>query len=187
MKKRIIQTALAAAVLIAAALVISTLCKRRKETSHGSVKTMHMPVPDFTIADLAGRPVSPRDLRGRVLILDFWATWCGPCKNVIPRLNALQNKYESSGLRVIGISLDDEPAPVRKFYSDMKMNYPVVMGDVKLAERFGGVLGLPVAFIVGCDGMIEARYSGETDIHAVEKDVRRLIDGKDCQVQRKPS
>lgn len=87
----------------------------------------------------------------------------------------LQNKYDGQGLRVIGISLDDDKKPVHTFYQQLKMNYPVAVGDVTLAERYGGILGLPVSFLIGRDGRIHAKFEGETDISRIERAIKSLL------------
>src|SRR5580704_13906258 len=114
------------------------------------------PAPDFALTDLNGQSVNLSSYRGKVVLLDFWATWCVPCREEPPHLVDLQNKYGSQGLQIVGVSMDDGPEPVRDFYQHFKMNYPVVMGDAKTGELYGGVLGLPIAFVVGRDGRIYA-------------------------------
>ena len=131
--------------------------------------------PDFVAVDLNGRKLALSDYKGKVVLLDFWATWCGPCKEEVPTLVALERKYGKRGFQVIGISLDDNARPVRKFYARFNMNYPVVMGDAKLAESFGGILGLPVAFLIGRDGRIDAKYVGQTSAAVFERDARNLL------------
>jgi cytochrome c biogenesis protein CcmG, thiol:disulfide interchange protein DsbE len=98
----------------------------------------------------------------------------------MPELMKLQNKYWGQGLRIIGISLDDDTKPVRDFYRQLKMNYPVVIGDAGLAERYGGILGLPVSFLIGCDGRICARYNGKIDILHVEQELKPLLKTQPC-------
>src|SRR3974390_64998 len=81
--------------------------------------------PDFTVTDLTGKKLSLADYRGKVVLLDFWATWCTPCRAEIPHFVKFQEKYRDQGLQVIGISMDDGPKPVLDFYQEFKMNYPV--------------------------------------------------------------
>jgi peroxiredoxin len=137
--------------------------------------------PAFSLTDLSGKRLDLASLRGRVVLLDFWATWCAPCLTEIPHFVDLQKRYRDRGLQIIGISLDDEAAEVRAFYQKLKMNYPVAIGDAALAERYGGVLGLPVAFVIGCDGRIRARHAGETDISVFERDIAPLLRSSPCK------
>lgn len=87
----------------------------------------------------------------------------------------LQDKYRQQGLQIIGVSMDDGPEPVRDFYREFKMNYPVVMGDAKTGELYGGVLGLPIAFVIGRDGRIYAKHIGATDVAVFEKEIAGLL------------
>jgi peroxiredoxin len=87
----------------------------------------------------------------------------------------LQNQQARSGLQIIGISLDDEVQPVRAFYQEFKMNYPVAVGDAGLAERYGGILGLPVTFLIDCDGRIAVKHAGEVDVAMIEQEIRALL------------
>ena len=131
--------------------------------------------PDFSLTDLEGRKLNLADYKGKVVLLDFWATWCGPCRTEIPHFVEMQNKYGPEGFQVIGISMDDDAKPVREFYQQYKLNYPVVAGDDKLAERFGGVLGLPVNFILDREGRIHARHLGATDVSVFDREVKDLL------------
>ena len=134
--------------------------------------------PDFSLNDLSGQPVIFSSLRGKVVLLDFWATWCVPCREETPHLVDLQDKYGSQGLQIIGVSMDDSPEPVRDFYQRFKMNYPVVMGDAKTGELYGGVLGLPIAFVIAPDGRITSKHIGSTDISVFEKEIVKLLPQK---------
>jgi thiol-disulfide isomerase/thioredoxin len=148
-------------------------------TSHGPA-TNHALAPGFTLLDLSGRKLNLSTFRGQVVLLNFWATWCAPCREEIPEFMNLQNKYRSQGLQVIGISLDDDAKPVLGFYDQFKINYPIAIGDAGLAERYGGILGLPVSFLIGCDGRIYSRYSGEADIMQVERELKPLLKAPQC-------
>ena len=110
-----------------------------------------------------------------MVLLDFWATWCDPCREEIPHFVELQNKYRDQGLQIVGISMDDGPEPVRDFYQSFKMNYPVVMGNATTGELYGGVLGLPIAFLIGRDGRIYSKHIGATDISVFEGEIATLL------------
>jgi cytochrome c biogenesis protein CcmG/thiol:disulfide interchange protein DsbE len=148
--------------------------------SHDETAAAHPLAPDFSLTDLSGRRLDLSAYRGKLVLLNFWATWCSPCRIEIPQFIELQNKYRDKGLRIVGISLDEDDKPVRAFYRRLKMNYPVAIGDVALAERFGGILGLPVSFFIGCDGRLNSRHTGLADISVIEKDIVRLLHQEGC-------
>ena len=131
--------------------------------------------PDFSLTSLSGQPLSLSTYRGKVVVLDFWATWCEPCKTEIPHFIDMQNRYAGQGLRVIGISMDDEEKPVRDFQQQFKMNYPVAIGNAKLAESYGGILGLPITFVIDRQGRIYKRHIGQTEPSVFEGEVRKLL------------
>jgi len=135
----------------------------------------HSLAPDFSLPDLTGQRLDLSSYRGKVVLLDFWATWCDPCRDEIPHFVDLQNKYGGQGLQIIGVSMDDGPEPVRDFYHRFKMNYPVVMGNAKMGELYGGILGLPIAFLIGRDGRIRAKHIGATDISVFEKEIKAAL------------
>ena len=155
-----------------------TLQHDRNRLKGAKTATSQRPfAPDFSLPALSGQQVTLSDYRGKVVLLDFWATWCEPCREEIPHLVDLQNKYEHEGLQIIGVSMDDGPQPVRDLYKRLRMNYLVVMGTAEAGERYGGVLGLPVAFLIGRDGRIYAKHIGATDISVFEKEVASLLNG----------
>lgn len=134
--------------------------------------------PELSLKDLNGRDVTLADYSGKVVLLNFWATWCEPCRHEIPEFIQLQNSRHD--LQILGISLDDSADPVRPFYTEFKMNYPVAVGDAALAQRYGGILGLPVTFMIGCDGRIASKHIGEVQIPAVENEINSLLKNSAC-------
>ncbi|MGA3055340.1 MAG: redoxin domain-containing protein [Candidatus Korobacteraceae bacterium] len=172
------------AVLIVVAIILAIAIYEvsRRSSAHskpgGPVSAVHSVAPDFSLQDLNGQPLALADYRGKVVLLDFWATWCAPCLDEIPHFVALQNEYREQGLQVIGISMDDGPKPVRDFYQRFKMNYPVALGTEKLAQAYGGVLGLPVTFLIGRDGQVAAKYIGEVQMPVVEQEIKSLLQAK---------
>jgi peroxiredoxin len=136
------------------------------------------PAPGFSLTDLDDQPLDLGNYRGKVVLLDFWATWCAPCRKDIPRFIAMQEKYHRQGFQVIGISMDDGPKPVQEFYREFKMNYPVALGTEQLAEAYGGVLGLPVTFLIDRNGRVVAKHTGAVEMAKVEQEIQSLLQGK---------
>jgi cytochrome c biogenesis protein CcmG/thiol:disulfide interchange protein DsbE len=160
--------------MVALCMVGLYLASRRtaqKARSSASLKA----APDFTVVDLDGKKLSLSDYQGKVVLLDFWATWCTPCREEIPHFVEMQKKFGPQGFQVIGISMDDNAKPVREFYRQYNLNYPVALGDDKLAEHFGGVLGLPVNFVIDRQGHIYAKHLGATQASVFDEDVSRLL------------
>lgn len=131
--------------------------------------------PDFTRRGLNGRNLDLGSFRGKVVLLNFWATWCAPCQLEMPVFAAWQQQYKPQGLQVIGISMDDDSTPVRSLVAKLKLNYPVAMGDARLGERYGGVLGLPLTYLIDRNGVVRARFQGETDVKVIEKRLKTMI------------
>lgn len=133
------------------------------------------PAPEFTVRDLEGKPLSPSDYRGKVILLTFWATWCGPCRAEVPDLIALQDRYRDK-LQVIGLSVDDgPPAEVQRFVQARQINYPVAIVPEDLQEKFGGVHGLPTMFLLDTGGRIAQKHVGLPDPQLYELEIRALL------------
>ncbi|MBI2516464.1 MAG: TlpA family protein disulfide reductase [Opitutae bacterium] len=132
--------------------------------------------PRWELRDLDGKVVSSDQFKGKVVILDFWATWCPPCRAEIPGFVELQKTYGEKGLVVVGVSFDrDEPAAVKKFVERFGMNYPVLRGTGQFAETFGGVSALPTTFIIDRQGRIVATHVGFTERQEFEDAIKPLL------------
>jgi cytochrome c biogenesis protein CcmG/thiol:disulfide interchange protein DsbE len=138
----------------------------------GTLNTM---AADFTRTDLSGRPVHLEQFRGRVVLLNFWATWCGPCITEIPVFSRWQRQYGDAGLQVIGVSMDDDEAAVKRFIAKHDVSYPILMGDAKLGESYGGVFGLPQSLLIDARGRIVLRRVGEPNMEALRSQIEGLI------------
>ena len=113
--------------------------------------------PDFTLKDSSGASLKLSDLRGKVVLLNFWATWCGPCAVEIPWFIEFEQQYKSRGLEVVGVSMDDEGwAAVKPFVASHKMNYRVLLGNDTVSQLYGGVEALPTTFIIDRNGKFAA-------------------------------
>jgi peroxiredoxin len=139
---------------------------------------VHKKAPKFVRKDLENRRIDLESYRGKVVLLNFWATWCAPCKVEMPRFVEWQNKYGPRGLRIIGISMDDDEPLVHTAYAELRLNYPVVMGDEKLGELYGGILGLPATYLIDSHGRIQEVYRGEADLNQIETQLRSLLSNR---------
>jgi thiol-disulfide isomerase/thioredoxin len=131
----------------------------------GAVPTQRLgfstPAPDFTLESLDGKNITLSDLRGKAVLLNFWATWCTPCKIEMPWFVELQKEYGPQGLQVIGIAMDDSGKDdIVKFAKDMGVNYPVLLGKEAVGDAYGGVPALPETFFIGRDGKIVDKIIG---------------------------
>ena len=151
---------------------ISSLRPLFRSISDSSIASS--PAPAWKLKDLDGKLVKSSDFLGKVVILDFWATWCAPCKVEIPGFIALQKQYGDQGLVVIGVSLDNEPAVVRRFMADFGMNYRVVLGDLMLLQAFGGT-AIQTTVIIDRAGDIAARHVGFTPRQTFENEIKPLL------------
>jgi peroxiredoxin len=132
--------------------------------------------PNWQLKNLDGKPVQLSDFKGKVVVLDFWATWCPPCREEIPDLVALQNQYRDKGVVVVGVSLDQGGAgPVAAFAKAQGMNYPIVLGDENVTGQYGDIQGIPTTFIIGRDGKVSAMHMGATDKATFDGDIKKVL------------
>jgi peroxiredoxin len=130
--------------------------------------------PGFTLVDVNGRSVSLVDFKGKVVVLDFWATWCPPCKREIPDFIKLQSEYGPKGVQIVGIALD-QPEKVRTFVRDNGMNYPVLLGTDEVSAHYGGVESIPTTFIIDKAGRIVTKYEGFRSKETFESQIKKLL------------
>lgn len=131
--------------------------------------------PDFTRVDINHQRIHLAQFRGKVVLLNFWASWCGPCLEEMPRFARWQSEYGTQGLSILGVSMDDDVADARPVVARLGIHYPILMGDPALAKNYGDVLGLPVSFLIDRGGILRARIDGETNLDALEQRVRGLL------------
>jgi peroxiredoxin len=132
---------------------------------------------DFTVKDIAGKDVRLRQYQGQVVLLNFWATWCVPCKREIPDLTALYRDYKKRGFVVLGVSVDSEIRAIKPFAREMKMNYPVLIGAGRedLSKAFGPFIGFPTSVLVARDGKICVRHVGVVSRAQLERQIGALL------------
>jgi thiol-disulfide isomerase/thioredoxin len=133
------------------------------------------PMPPFLVNDLDGEVISTASWHGKVVLLNFWATWCPPCRDEIPELIELSNRYKDR-LQIIGVSMDDAPPEeVREFAKHEGITYPIVMGSRAISAEYGGVPALPTSFVVNTDGRIVQKHTGLYPIEVYDSEVRSLL------------
>jgi cytochrome c biogenesis protein CcmG/thiol:disulfide interchange protein DsbE len=141
-------------------------------TAHAATLMPRFVLPSAT----DGKAVDSNTFKGKVLLVNFWATWCPPCRKEIPSLVALQGKYAAKGFSVIGISTDQGGSSlVAKFARKMNVNYPVVISDNETPRNFGNILGIPTSFLVDRGGNVRKRYDGYVDSETLERDLLQIL------------
>jgi thiol-disulfide isomerase/thioredoxin len=135
------------------------------------------PAPDFTLESLDGQKLTLSDLRGKAVLLNFWATWCAPCKIEMPWFVELQNEYGAQGLQIVGVAMDDSSKEdIAKFAKDMGVNYPVLIGKEAVGEAYGGVPALPESFFIGRDGKIVDKIIGLKGKAEIEDSIKKALE-----------
>lgn len=166
---------LIAAIGLAVAVYYGAHDRIAKQPRERDTTSSAPPAPALTLVDLSGNKVETPSYAGKVVLVNFWAAWCTPCAEEVPQLVTLQDKYRAQGFQVIGISMEDSDSALRDFYRKYKMNYPVVAGNEKIAESYGGILGLPTSFLISRDGRIRAKYPGLADFAKLEQEIIALL------------
>jgi thiol-disulfide isomerase/thioredoxin len=150
--------------------------RQSKNTSALVGDVRGLPAPDFELTSLDGKVVKLSDFRGKAVLLNFWATWCSPCKIEMPWFVELQKKYGNDGLVVVGIAMDDTDAPkIAQFTSEMGVNYPVLLGTDKISEDYGNVQYLPTSFYIDREGKLIGKGTGLLGREEIEQNVQRAL------------
>ena len=169
-------------VLIVVAFVVALMLYvgyhnvRRPGTSFTQHLTESSPAPDFSLQSLDGKTMRLSDFRGKAVLLNFWATWCGPCKIEMPWFVDLQKQYGSEGLQIVGVAMDDaSKEDISKFAKDMGVNYPILIGKESVGDQYGGVPALPETFLIARDGKIMDKIIGLRGKAEIEDAVKKAL------------
>ena len=172
----------AVAVIVAAVLIgywatTGAMTARAAAEKKVAGASERMAAPDFKVKGLDGMEVKLSALKGKVVVLDFWATWCPPCKAEIPHFIELQADYGAKGLEIIGLSVDQEGEEVvRAFAKEHGVNYAMAMAGPDLVQKYGGIRGIPTTFLIDKQGRIAKKLVGYQDKEVFESQIRVLLD-----------
>ena len=176
------------AVVIALGLYVGYHNARRSSSSPTPHLAQSSLAPDFSLEALDGKTMRLSDLRGKAVLLNFWATWCGPCKIEMPWFVELQKHYGSQGLQIVGVAMDDaSKEEIGKFAQDMGVNYPILIGKESVGDQYGGVPALPETFLIGRDGKIVDKILGLRGKAEIEDAVRKALDTRPASNQASAS
>jgi Peroxiredoxin len=163
---------------LVAALAFSSGCSRTRSVQEENAKPTgaREPAQDFALKDADGKTVRLSDYRGKVVLLNFWATWCGPCKIEIPWFMDFERRHKDKGFAVIGVSMDDDGwDAVKPYVSRMGINYRMLMGNDEVARAFGGVEALPTTFLIDREGKVAAKHVGVAARSDFENGIEELL------------
>lgn len=165
------------ALALAGAGCASSVTRGEAAGGNGTKASDRKPAPDFELKDVNGRTVRLSAYRGQVVLLNFWATWCGPCKIEIPWFVEFQRTFKDRGFTVIGVSVDEDGwDAVRPFLAARQVNYPVVIATPEVEMKYGGVEALPMSFLIDREGRIASTHVGLVTKKTYEDEIRRLLD-----------
>ena len=188
MKKNLI--ILAAIAVLIAALIVVTAKNGKNVKAEGSLSSGNgseavdqadlrgKPAPDFALPNLAGKTVKLSDYRGKPVLLNFWATWCGPCRVEMPWFESLQKQYAQKGLQIIGVSLDDDASPtdIARFAHEVGVDYTILVGKDSVGDAYGGVVGLPTTFYIDPAGKIVEQTAGlPSSQNEIEDNIKKIV------------
>lgn len=164
---------------LAVLTITFTACNSQSGSVRAAVKPDkdRKPAPDFAAKDATGKAMKLSDYRGKVVLLNFWATWCGPCKIEIPWFMDFEQQYKDRGFAVLGVSMDDDGwNAVKPYIAERKINYRVLLGDDAMSNLYGGVESLPTTFLIDRDGRVAAVHIGLVGRDTYKNDILHLLD-----------
>ncbi len=165
------------ALVVALGLYVGYHHARKAGPTAGVRAGLSKPAPDFALESLDGKTMRLSDLRGKAVLLNFWATWCGPCKIEMPWFVDLQKQYGDQGLQIVGVAMDDaSKEDIGKFAKDMGVNYPILIGKEAVGDEYGGVPALPESFIIGRDGKIMDKIIGLKGKAEIEDSIKKALE-----------
>jgi peroxiredoxin len=176
-------------IVIVAMIAAGKYITRARARHHGAVTLVGdvrgVPAPDFELTSLDGRKVKLSDYRGKAVLLNFWATWCSPCKVEMPWFVDLQKKYGNDGLVVLGVAMDDtDNSKIAQFASEMGVNYPVLLGTDKVSEQYGNVQFLPTTFYIDREGKIIGKGTGLLGRGEIEENIQKALASRVANVNK---
>jgi peroxiredoxin len=187
-RRETLSLSLGGAAWLALFLVLGGCAREKTETGRAPAETARearpaassadsrRPSPDFVLRDISGKEVKLSDLRGKVVILDFWATWCAPCREEIPGFIDLQDRYRDRGLEIVGVSVDQGGiSVVAPFARQMRINYTMLVDGMGVANLFGGIQGIPTTFVLDRQGRIVKRFTGLVEHSVFEGLIKELL------------
>jgi peroxiredoxin len=170
------------AMLVSLMLVFGFNMARRRgdEAREASSPPMGLMAPDFAMKSLDGKVVHLSDFRGKAVVLNFWATWCDPCREEMPWFVDLQKEYGPQGLQIVGVAMDDaDPADIAKFAKELNIDYPILVGAASardsVADAYGGIDVLPETFYIGRDGKVLQKVFGLKERDEIESYMKQIL------------
>ena len=164
---------------VSLAAILTTACSNPSASVRAAVKPEkdRKNAPDFTLKDADGKTVKLSDYRGKVVLLNFWATWCGPCKIEIPWFMEFEQTYKDRGFAVLGVSMDEDGwETVKPYIADKKVNYRVLLGDEVVGNLYGGIESLPTTFLIDKDGRVASVHIGLVSKRDYSTEIDHLIE-----------
>ena len=162
--------------VVALMLVFGFKFTRRSSQASGSPQMQNGIAPDFTLQSLEGKTVRLSDFRGKPVVLNFWATWCGPCKIEMPWFVDFQKQYAAAGVQFLGVAMDEASTKdIAEFAQSMKVNYPILIGKESVGDAYGGVQFLPETFYIDRSGKIVDKAFGLKGRGEIEDDIKKIV------------
>lgn len=140
-----------------------------------SEELLNQAAPAFTASALDGKRYSIEELRGKAVVLNFWASWCAPCRNEMPLLNQKYLEHKQDGLIVLGLNIAENKQTIKGFVDQMKLQFPVLMDNQSEVEKKYGINPLPTTFFISRDGMVDSIHIGELDEQAIDRYIKKIL------------